>query len=73
MSAGVATKILAAAAYLDVAPTVVRVATALPIAVPAEALRPLDAAETAAAVSVAERWNLGTSMARALEALSRTA
>ncbi|MGN8027677.1 5'-3' exonuclease [Microbacterium sp. 22242] len=73
MSAGVAKKILSAADYLEVAPTVVRVATALPIAVPAEALRPLDAAEKAAAVSVAERWNLGTSMARALEALSRTA
>jgi len=73
MSAGVAKKILAASDYLDVAPTVVRVATALPIAVPDEPLRPLDPAETAAAVGVAERWNLGTSMARALEALSRTA
>ena len=73
MSAGVANKILAAADYLDVAPTVVRVATALPITVPADALRPLDPAETAAAVAVAEHWNLGTSMARALEALSRTA
>ena len=62
MSAGVAKKILAAAAYLEVAPTVVRVATGLPIAVPAEALRPLDAAETAAAVPLrsagtsARRW-----------------
>ncbi|MBS1906087.1 MAG: 5'-3' exonuclease [Actinobacteria bacterium] len=73
MSAGVTKKILAATDYLDVAPTVVRVATTLPISVPAEALRPLDAAETAAAVSVAERWNLGTSMARALESLGRTA
>ncbi len=73
MSAGVAKKILAAADYLEVAPTVVRVATGLPIAVPAERLRPLDAAETAAAVSLAERWNLGTSMARALAALSGTA
>ena len=72
MSAGVAKKILAASDYLDVAPTVVRVATALPIAVPTEALRPLDAAETATAVGVAEHWNLGTSMARALEALGRT-
>ena len=73
MSAGVAKKILAASDYLDVAPTVVRVATALPISVPDEPLRALDPAETAAAVGVAERWNLGTSMARALEALSRTA
>jgi 5'-3' exonuclease len=73
MSAGVANKILASSDYLDVAPTVVRVATALPISVPTDALRPLDAAETARAVAVAERWNLGTSMARALEALERTA
>jgi 5'-3' exonuclease len=73
MSGGVANKILAASDYLDVAPTVVRVATALPIAVPEQRLRPLDAAETATAVAVSERWNLGASMARALEALSRTA
>ncbi|GAB6858319.1 5'-3' exonuclease [Microbacterium xylanilyticum] len=73
MSAGVANKILAAGDYLDVAPTVVRVATGLPIAVPEQRLRPLDAAETAAAVAVSERWNLGTSMARALEVLNRTA
>ncbi|WP_295014945.1 5'-3' exonuclease [uncultured Microbacterium sp.] len=72
MSASVAKKILAASDYLDVAPTVVRVATSLPVSVPAEPLRPLDETEKAAAVAVSERWNLGTSMARALDALGKT-
>lgn len=69
MSAGVAKKIVAASDYLDVAPAVVQVATGLPISTPEEALRPLDTAEKASAIAVAERWNLGTSMARALTAL----
>ncbi|WP_460784102.1 5'-3' exonuclease [Microbacterium tumbae] len=69
MSAGVAARITAAAAYLDVAPTVVRVATDLDIRPPASPLRTLGSDETDAAVALAERWNLGTSMARALAAL----
>ncbi|MDR6867838.1 5'-3' exonuclease [Microbacterium resistens] len=73
MSAGVAKKILVASDYLDVAPTVVRVATALPISVPEEPLRPLDQEEKSLAVALAERWNLGTSMGRAITALDRTA
>ncbi|WP_424935947.1 MULTISPECIES: 5'-3' exonuclease [Bacteria] len=72
MSAGVAKKIVAASDYLDVAPAVVQVATGLPISTPEEALRPLDTAEKASAIAVAERWNLGTSMARALTALGAT-
>ena len=72
MSAGVARKIVAASDYLDVAPTVVRVATGLPISAPEEPLRPLGTAEKASAIAVAERWNLGTSMGRALTALDAT-
>lgn len=71
MSASVAKKILAASAYLDVAPTVVRVATTLDVAAPAAPLHPLDDAARAAAMALAERWNLGTSMGRAIEALDR--
>ncbi|MGJ0388608.1 5'-3' exonuclease [Microbacterium sp. CGR1] len=70
MSAGVRAKILAASAYLDVAPTVVAVAPDLDIVAPAEALRPLDPAEAAAATALAEKWNLGSSMARAIAAVA---
>ncbi|MGF6824459.1 5'-3' exonuclease [Microbacterium sp. ZKA21] len=69
MSAGLQTKILAASDYLDVAPTVVRVACDLDIAVPAAPLGHLDDAAKDAAVTLAEAWNLGTSMTRALAAL----
>lgn len=70
MSAGVRTKLLAAADYLDVAPTVVAVATDLDIAAPTEPLRPLDPAEVDAATALAEKWNLGSSMARAIAAVA---
>ncbi len=73
MSAGVRAKFLAAGAYLDVAPTVVAVATDLDIDVPDIALRPLDPAEADAAADLAERWNLGTSMVRAMAAVSDVA
>ncbi|WP_406245612.1 5'-3' exonuclease H3TH domain-containing protein [Microbacterium sp. M] len=69
MSAGVAAKILAASDYLDVAPTVVLVARDLDIAVPAEPLGHLDDTAKDAATALAEAWNLGTSMTRALAAL----
>ncbi len=72
MSAGVRAKVLAAAAYLEVAPTVVAVATDLDITAPSESLRPLDPAEVDAATAVAERWNLGTSMTRAIAAIATT-
>jgi 5'-3' exonuclease len=59
-------KITAAAEYLDVAPTVVRVARDLTLA-------PFDdrlgAVDVDAAQALAETWNLGSSMTRALAAL----
>ncbi|MCR2811467.1 5'-3' exonuclease [Microbacterium sp. zg.Y1090] len=70
MSATVASRILAAADYLDVAPTVVKVVTDLAIAAPASRLRAPDAAAREAAQAFAERWGLGTSMTRALDALA---
>lgn len=61
-------KIAAAADYLDVAPAVVRVARDLTFA-------PFDdhlgAADEPAAHALAETWNLGSSMTRALTALDR--
>lgn len=63
-------KILAAADYLDVAPTVVRVARDLELA-PAEDRIFVDDARTEAATALADRWNLGGSMTRALAALRR--
>ncbi len=73
MSAGVRAKILAASAYLDVAPTVVAVATSLDITAPAEPLRALDPAEADAAEALAAKWNLGSSMTRAIAAVASTA
>lgn len=71
MSAGVRARILAASTYLDVAPTVVEVATALDISAPADAVRALDPADADVAVAFAERWNLGSPMDRAIAALAR--
>lgn len=71
MSAGVQAKILTASDYLDVAPTVVEVARNLDIAVPAEPVRALDTAQTEAATTLADSWNLGGSMQRAIAALNR--
>ncbi|WP_102192684.1 5'-3' exonuclease [Microbacterium aurantiacum] len=70
MSTGVGAKILAASAYLDVAPTVVEVARNLSIEVPGVPLRMLDPAEADAAAALAEKWNLGGSMTRAVAAVS---
>jgi len=70
MSAGVRAKILASTAYLDVAPTVVAVATDLPISAPHEPLRPLDPAEVDVATAIADRWNLDGSMTRAVAAMA---
>lgn len=70
MSAGVRSKILAAADYLDVAPTVVAVAPDLDIVAPSDPLRPLDLAEVDAATELAEKWNLGGSMTRAVAAIA---
>ena len=70
MSAGVSAKVLAATAYLDVAPTVVAVATSLPISAPGTALRTLDPAEQDVAEALAEKWNLGGSMTRVVAAIA---
>ncbi|MDQ1173524.1 5'-3' exonuclease [Microbacterium testaceum] len=59
-------KILAASDYLDVAPTVVRVARDLDLAPFDDRLRPVD---HDAAVALADTWNLGSSMSRVLAAL----
>ena len=70
LSASASARFAAAADYLDVAPKVVRVATDLDISAPGTRLRPLDPAESDAAESLAEKWNLGGSMTRALTALA---
>ena len=61
-------KVLAAGDYLDVAPTVVRVARDLDLS-PADDRILVDDARATAATALAERWNLGTPMARAITAL----
>ncbi|GAA4197441.1 5'-3' exonuclease [Microbacterium oryzae] len=71
MTKGQAAKVLAAADYLDVAPRVVAVVKDLDLGDVTVPLRALDDAQRAAAVALAERWNLGTSMARAIAALDR--
>ena len=73
MSAGVRAKILAATAYLDVAPTVVAVARTLPVTAPDVPLRVLDPAEVDAATALAEKWNLSGSMTRAVTAVAAAA
>jgi len=64
-------KILAAADYLAVAPTVVRVVRDLDLDAPDDVLRALGDDRRAAAEALAERWNLGSSMSRALAVLPR--
>ncbi|MES2866750.1 5'-3' exonuclease [Microbacterium profundi] len=71
MSAGLRAKILAATLYLDVAPTVVEVARSLDIAPPTDPVRALDPSEADAAIALAQKWNLGSSMDRAIAALGR--
>lgn len=70
LSATAATRFAEASDYLDVAPTVVAVATDLDISAPGTPLGELSAAGRAAAEALAEKWNLGTSMNRALSALA---
>lgn len=69
MSARVAGKIRDAHDYLAVAPTVVAVARNIDLPTVEAALAPRDDDERSAAVSFAEQWSLGTSMARVLAAL----
>ncbi len=70
LSAAASARFTAASDYLDVAPTVVRVATDLDIAAPGPPVRALDPSEADAAQALAEAWNLGSSMTRALAALA---
>ncbi len=70
LSASASARFEAAASYLDVAPTVVRVATDLDIAAPGTRLGALTEDERASAEALAEQWNLGTSMTRAITALT---
>lgn len=70
MSAGVRTKLAAAADYLDVAPRVVQVATGLDLGPIDAALPRLDDVAGERAREFAGRWSLGTSMDRVLAALA---
>lgn len=67
MSAGVRAKLSAAADYLAVAPTVVRVATGLDLEIPGERIGAFD---EIAAETLADEWGLGTSIRRAISALT---
>ncbi|MGX5770878.1 5'-3' exonuclease [Microbacterium trichothecenolyticum] len=69
MSVGVRSKVLAGLPYLAVAPQVVAVVRDLTLDVPDPRLRPLTEEGKAAAASLAERWALGASMNRIVEAL----
>jgi 5'-3' exonuclease len=71
MSAGVRAKLEAGRPYLAVAPTVVEVVRDLPVPDIDARLRPLDETAKADASSLAERWALGTAMARIVDALDR--
>lgn len=70
LSAAASARFAEASDYLDVAPTVVRVATDLDITAPGTRVRALDPVEADAADALAEKWNLGSSMTRALTALA---
>lgn len=70
LSASIAARFAAASDYLDVAPSVVRVVTDLDIVAPGTRVGALDPAQTDAAAALAEAWNLGGSMTRALTALT---
>lgn len=69
MAAGVRAKVLAGLPYLAVAPRVVAVVRDLPLEVPDPRLSPLDEQAKAAAAALAERWALGASMTRIVDAL----
>lgn len=71
MSAGVRAKILAANDYLDVAPTVVAVATGLDISAPGTLLHPIEGVARDQASALAEQWNLTSSMDRAIAAIEK--
>ncbi len=69
LSATMRAKIVAAADYLEVAPTVVEVVRDLDVGEFDARVRPLDAAQRGEVERLAEEWNLGGSAQRALLAL----
>ncbi|WP_159603696.1 5'-3' exonuclease [Agromyces humi] len=69
LSATMRTRITGAAAYLDVAPTVVEVVRDLEFAAFDARLHALDADEAAEVRRLGEEWNLGGSVQRVLQAL----
>ena len=69
LSATMRARITGAAAYLDVAPTVVEVVRDLEFPAFDARLRPLDVAEVAEVQRLGEEWNLGGSVQRVLQAL----
>lgn len=73
MTAAVAAKIVAASDYLDVAPTVVSVASDLNIDFPNAPLMPLSDSQRATGERLAETWNLGASFTRAAAAVDASA
>ncbi len=72
MSAGIRAKILGAADYLAVAPTVVEVVRDLDLGLAGDPGR-ITAPDPLATDAVAARWGISTSMARAVEALTSRA
>ena len=62
-------KVAAARDYLAVAPAVVRVATDAPVP-PVDGSLPVSPADPAALADLDARWDLGTSLRRAVAALS---
>ena len=72
LSVGIRSKLRAAADYLSVAPTVVRVARAVDLPNVDARLRPLEPAALTAVEQLAEQYGLGSSMTRVVAALDAT-
>lgn len=70
MTAGQRAKMLAGASYLTVAPTVVEVVRDLDLPPVDDRLPGVGPERRAAAEALAQQWNLGSSMTRALDALA---
>ena len=70
MSAGIRAKLGAGRPYLEVAPTVVNVVRDLPLPDVDSRLHPLTDAQRTDASALAEKWALGTSMTRLVDAFA---
>ena len=73
MTARIAAKVLAAADYLEVAPTVVAVVRDLPLPEVNSRLQPATDVSRQTIATVTERWGLGSSMQRAAAAIEAAA